>query len=66
MGRESLNSMNRKQKLSYLGEDYGSYLQQFQGIFTVRCQIMYSELMRWKDTIELSRRMKEFHTFKKL
>ena len=29
IGRESLNSMNRRQKLSYLGEDYGSYLQQF-------------------------------------
>jgi hypothetical protein len=59
-------SIYRRDKLEGLELDYHEYLQQHQGIFIIRCQMMNIELSKIREKYDLEKMMIDFKNFKKL
>mmetsp|Transcript_19658 Transcript_19658/g.30341 ORF Transcript_19658/g.30341 Transcript_19658/m.30341 type:complete len:222 (+) Transcript_19658:2299-2964(+) len=66
MGCESVASIQRREILANLEEDYPVYLQKFQGMFIIRSQMMNQEFQQIKDKVELERMMLDFPNFSRL
>ena len=65
-GNRRQQSLYRRDKLQGLELDYHEYLQQFQGIFMIRCQMMNIELSKIREKYDIEKMMIEFKNFKKL
>lgn len=60
------SSLYRRDRLNGLESDYHVYLQSQQGIFTVRCQMMSTEVQKLRHKVDVEKLMTEFPNFKKL
>ena len=63
-GNRRQQSMYRRDKLQGLELDYHEYLQQYQGIFMIRCQMMNIELSKIREKYDIEKLMIEFKNFK--